>query len=478
MFNIESLHYLLNGRLVDGENKRNHLINDFEYNINYVKNKNTAFISIKNRTWEKFHGRKSKIIDGNEQINSQIENIGLIITEEYIPNLKYKIPQIIVRDSIEAMKEIGAKARLNYKNPLIAITGSMGKSSTRLMLEKTLEDFNVLANRNNSNTRPVIMLNMCKLATNPDFALFEVSINAINNRGNMSLNLSPDVAIITGIGAAHLSTIPTTQEVAKYKARLLDGLNSESAAIINTDTEHSQFLLERAKSNTDKVYKYSLNGTENLKINKLIYKKGVSEINASNQKNEEISYKLETLSEGMVSNSLAVLLTLQILNLDIPNLIMKLTDFNPFNKVLEVKEFHNSRGNVTVIDDTHNASLPAMINAISAFDSQTKYYQGNKIIALGQISDLGKREEQIHLKLLERLGSSNADIILLMDSPYRNIYQNINNKKVEWFEGKNELLTRLLTLANDDSLILLKSSVTNTKFPEIAKELPDELAKI
>lgn len=119
-----------------------------------------------------------------------------------------------------------------------------------------------------------------------------------------------------------------------------------------------------------------------------------------------------------------------------------------------------------------------MNNAISAFDTQTKFYKGKKIIALGQISDLGRREEEIHLKLLERLNSSKADIILLMDTPYRKIYKNVDNIKVEWFANKKALLNRLLTLADEDSLILLKSSVTNTNFPEVAKELPGELRKL
>ncbi|MBQ5153744.1 hypothetical protein EGM85_10825 [Macrococcus caseolyticus] len=478
LFTIASLNYLLNGRLIDGENAMEKSINDFEYNINYVNSKSTAYISIKNKTWEKFHGRKSKIKDGNLQVATSIEYVGLIITEEYIPNLKHKIPQLIVRDSIEAMKEIGLKARLNYKNPLIAITGSMGKSSTRLMLEQTLEDYNVLANRNNSNTRPVILLNMCKLAKNPDFALFEVSINAINNRGNMSLYLLPDIAIITGIGAAHLSTIPSTKEVAKYKSRLLDGLSSDATAIINTDTEHHEFLVERAKMNTPKVKQYSLKGTESLKLKSLEYKKGKTEIVVEDEANQTITYQLQTLSEGMASNSLAVFMTLQELKLDVSTLMLKLSYFNPFKKVLEIKEILNKKGKITLIDDTHNASLPAMINAISAFDSQAQYYSGNKVIALGQISDLGVRSEDIHKQLLQRLDVSKADKILLMDDPYRNIIKEMNHDNVEWFEDKTQMLQALVELSNDDSLILLKSSVTNTKFPEVANELPNQLKNI
>ncbi|PVW14087.1 glutamate ligase, partial [Staphylococcus aureus] len=66
---------------------------------------------------------------------------------------------------------------------------------------------------------------------------------------------------------------------------------------------------------------------------------------------------------------------------------------------------------LTLLDDTHNASLPAMINAIRAFNSQTRFYTGNKIIAIGKISDLGHKSSETHLQLVDELESCNADYI-------------------------------------------------------------------
>ncbi|TYK41900.1 hypothetical protein FX157_13130, partial [Staphylococcus pseudintermedius] len=89
-----------------------------------------------------------------------------------------------------------------------------------------------------ANMRIPIMLNLCKLIRNPDFALFEVSLNALNNRGNMATNIKPDIAIVTGIGEAHLSSFSGTEEIAEFKARLFKGLSEEGVAIINGDTLH------------------------------------------------------------------------------------------------------------------------------------------------------------------------------------------------------------------------------------------------
>ena len=112
----------------------------------------------------------------------------------------------------------------------------------------------------------------------------------------------------------------------------------------------------------------------------------------------------------------------------------------------------------------HNASLPAMINAIRAFNSQTKFYSGHKIIAIGKISDLGRKSNETHLKLVEE--NSNADYILCKDNELRQVVNKVQNKNITWYP---RLLMDLKYLCNEDSLTLLKSSVTGTDFPEIAK---------
>src|SRR5699024_2133961 len=138
------------------------------------------FISISEASWKQYL-KKSKVMkDGNAQIPKDVSKIGLIITETYVEDLAHQIPQIVVRNAIKAMKILALHIRKHYHNPVIALTGSMGKSSTRLMLSAALQPYKVQQNRGNSNTRSAIYLHMCKLASNPDIAVFETSLNALN----------------------------------------------------------------------------------------------------------------------------------------------------------------------------------------------------------------------------------------------------------------------------------------------------------
>ncbi|OOV76455.1 Mur ligase family protein [Mammaliicoccus fleurettii] len=474
-YTIQEISNILKSPIIDGTDKVEQIITNFEYQTIHINNTETAFFSISSDSWKKFLKRESKLKDGNKQLNKKIKNIGLIITEEYIDDLVFKIPQIVVEDSIEALKVLAVTIRKEFKNPIVTITGSMGKSSTRLMLAETLKGYKVLENRANSNTRIAVLLQMCKLASNPDFAIFEVSLNALNNRGNFSLILKPDIAIITGIGPAHLSTLKSEEDIAHFKSRIFYGLNENGVAIINKDTLHSAVLINHAKKVTNNILTYSLeSNTGSLKIMGYSINKGYSVMTLKNN-GKEIHYKLSSISKGMIENSLAVVLCLINLKVDINNCLNNLSRFKPFKRVLEIKEVLTCNYTVTLIDDTHNASLPAMINAIEAFNSQSKYYSGNKIIAIGKISDLGAHSKDIHKKLIDYIEKSNADIVLCLDDETRVIVNKVKNKNITWFNDPDLLLKDLLYLTNEDSLILLKSSVTDTQFPKLAQKLPDQL---
>lgn len=158
----------------------------------------------------------------------------------------------------------------------------------------------------------------------------------------------------------------------------------------------------------------------------------------------------------MVENSLATFATLSHLDIPLERTLENLNTFKPFEKVLNLKEVETPNYNVNLIDDTHNASLPAMINAIKAFNTQTKFFKGNIIIAIGQISDLGKHSKSLHLQLVDVLENSNADYILCMDDALKCVVTGVKNKNITWYSNRHLLEKDLLYLNKPDSLISIK----------------------
>ncbi|MEJ7542856.1 MULTISPECIES: Mur ligase family protein [Staphylococcus intermedius group] len=467
MYTVKDIAYILKELVIKTQNLNDEIINDFEYQYRFVTHMNTAFISISKGTWKKWLGKEPKILSGNEQLKQNNHRSSLVITDELINDLNPSTPQIIVDDSIEAMQVLGTYFRAQFHNPIIAVTGSMGKSSTKRMISKALSNYQILQNRGNANTRVPILLNLCKLIKNPNFAVFEMSINAINNKGNLSLIVKPHYTIVTGIGEAHLSTIKNTEEVAKFKSRIFAGQSDNDTAIINGDTKHVNLLENEARKCVNHIITYSRYDHNKVKITD---NKGSTTISI-HVNTEDVEFTIPTVSDGMVSNAIATVHLLQLLDVDLKSCLNHLSQFKPFKKVLEIKKVITPRLKTTLLDDTHNASLPAMLNAIEAFNKQSQFYTGNKIIVLGKISDLGDESEKIHLQLVGKLEQSNADYILCIDSEMRKVVNRVKNKSITWYSDPELLLYDLLYLVNEDGLTLLKSSVTGTKLPKIATKL-------
>lgn len=346
-----------------------------------------------------------------------------------------------------------------------------------MLISAGLKDYYPLQNRFNNNIRSAVYLLLCKMIRQPNFAVLEVSLNALNAVGNSSYLIKPNIAIVTGIGAAHMSTFKDILNIVEVKANIFDGLTPEGVAIINKDTLHSDILIERAKQNTSNVITYSTHDSSATICPKSIqYSKGYTVITIDFN-GQKYTYRINSISDGMVENSLATFATLSHLDIPLERALENLSTFKPFEKVLNLKEVETPNYKVNLIDDTHNASLPAMINAIKAFNTQTKFFKGNKIIAIGQISDLGKHSKSLHLQLVDVLENSNADYILCMDDALKSVVIGVKSKNITWYSNRHLLEKDLLYLNKPDSLTLLKSSAGGTEFPKLAKELPEKLNK-
>lgn len=471
-YSVKELNNILKGSIIASYNQKSNEINDFEYIYGLISDSQTAFISIPTHRWTELTGKKSELKDRNTYINFSKQKPGLIITEEKYENIE--VPQIIVSNVIDALKTIGLHMRKNYNNPLIGITGSNGKSSTRIMLGHLLSNYEVLQNRGNNNTRSAIWLNLCKLIKNPDYAIFEISLNALNNRGNMSLIVKPDVVVVTNIGEAHLSTLKNTKTVAEFKSRIFEGVSENGTIILNDDTLHNDFLYEKAMIYTKNVIKYSMEKSYNILKNVKSYGSKGHQVVSLEIKKEKYSYKINMLGKGMIENSIASLLVLEVLGINLDEVLDKFNNYKSLPKVMEMKTLVNKQNqNITLIDDTHNASLPSYINAVESFNQQAQFYNGKKVLVLGKISDMGDETLDIHNRLVPLIEESSADYILCIDEPMQAVAAQVRNKNITWYNDRHLLLKDIMLFLNADSLVLFKSSVTDSALPGIANKFPN-----
>lgn len=463
--------------------QRDLIVTNFEFSpVELRKNHvhGLCFIAISNKRWNEVHKKKLSWQDGNEAVLKSQDCCDVVITEEPIAELKASIIQLIVENSFLSLQILAKAAREKMHNPVIGITGSVGKSSTRLLMEHLLKDTkSIVATRGNHNTQSGVPLYGAKLCTNPDFGILEISLNALNNRGNQALTIKPSVTIVTSIGEAHLSTLYSTENIALFKARIFAGLEKNGLAVINADINRKEFLilLEEAKKRTNHIKTYSLHHRHaDLYVKEMIHTRYRTIVHFIYNE-EEYAFHMKLPSAGMVSNTLAGLLTLLELKFDINPILPKIEDFASLDKVMQLKKVTTKDGRkVEIIDDSHNAAVPSMINAIEMFNEKSVFYSGKKILVLGQVADLGEASELLHEKLLTYIKQSKADYVFGHGLYMRNVIKQLPKQLVGgWFMNAKTMSRHIPLYCTDDTLIVLKGSVTGSDFCLTSKYLPSAL---
>ncbi|NMD69142.1 hypothetical protein HHO41_02490 [Bacillus sp. DNRA2] len=457
------------------------VINDFEIDPIHFRSKESAgngFISISNSRWNEANKKTTKWTSGNEKILNFHQHCKLIITEEPIEVLKDEVTQLLVKDSFAVIKKLAEAAREKMKHPVIGITGSVGKSSTRLMLEHLLREKTVVATRGNHNTQVGVPLYGAKLSSNPDFGILEISLNALNNRGNQAKVIKPDIAVITSIGEAHLSTLHSKENIAKFKARIFEGLTERGIAIINHDIDEFDILYKMALERTNNIKTYSLtNPLADMYLKEITIEKYSTNINFRYRGND-YNFDLSMPSNGMIQNALCAFLCIAEMGFDLEKNLIKMNDFKSFDRVMELKQLKTKDlRDIDVLDDTHNAAIPSMINAIETFAAKAPFYKGTKILVLGQVQDLGEKSQDLHDALIPKILSAGADYVFGHGHYMRNVIKQLPTEMVGgWFDNAKDLAKRIPLYCSNESLVLLKGSVSGSDFRKTSYYLPGQIA--
>ncbi|WP_088810573.1 MULTISPECIES: Mur ligase family protein [Listeria] len=483
---VKHLDDYLPGQFLNDELRPNHLTQVEYQNVKLSTDPNllaeTMFIAISNERRDYVNRKPVNWTDGNAQIQGMEQSLGLIVTETPIESARHTTPQFIVENSWTFMLEFAKLLRADFQKPVIAITGSVGKTTTRMLLTHVFSDQNVLENRGNHNTRFAIPLYMAQLIQNPDILNLEVSLNALNgfDTGSMSKLIKPNIVIITSIGEAHLSSMKDTKTIALYKAKVLEGANEDTVVILNADIgkEEREILLNKAKKYTNRVLTYSArNNAADVRLISVKHEKFYDELEIAFFE-EKLTYCLPTGSTGLIENSLAALLAYWQIAGETNGAIAKMETFKPLPKTMEMIPLALPNGGFAyMVDDSHNAAVPSMLNAIDYFKSHKQFYRGKSVLIVGQIADLGEKGPEVHVKIMKDVLGSDADYIFGYGSLFEGLFKQNQNERIRWFSNLVDLRSLLRDILTEDSLLVLKGSVTGSDFHKLGGLLKREYQK-
>jgi len=300
------------------------------------------------------------------------------------------IPAVLVENARLALGELAHYWRNKFNLPLVAVTGSSGKTTVKEMITAIINVANgkVLATRGNLNNdigMPLTLLNMNKKHTH---AVVEMGMNHEGEIRYLSKLAAPTIAVVNNAGTAHIGELGSREAIARAKGEIFEGLTDGGIAIINADDDFADYW--KSLNNDRKIITFGLRNAANVTAD-IETKHNYSTLNLKTPSGQ-IQFKLHVLGEHNIYNALAastVAVALGISNADIAH---GLKHFSPVKGRLN---WHVGMNGAAVIDDTYNANPDSMKAAIDVLSSQ----RTTQIFVMGDMAELGMDAPKMHAEI-------------------------------------------------------------------------------
>lgn len=415
------------------------------YNLFHFKP--IARFSIDSRSVKKgdaFIALKGKHSDGHDFIKDAIKNGASCVIAEREIGFKCKVPIFLIEDAYAALAKVCRYVR-EKKNPIVyAISGSVGKTTTKEMLSFLLEkDFKVLKNYKTENNILGVAKTIFSL-NNEKVLILELGTNHPGEIENLSNIAYPDIGIITFVKPVHLEGLKNLQGVFKEKTDLLR-VNPRIKAVLNKDDSY----LKKVNFCKD-IYWFGKNNKCDLYA-KLIR----SDINESVfLLQDKFELRLASGFPGFIYNALSAILAASLMKVPTPELIERLNDFKDFPaQRMEMEKINN----LFFINDAYNSNPYAFCEALH----MVKKFPSKKIAVVADMLELGPKSEYYHRKLAQPVINTGFDYVLTFGkySAYlKDDLKKLGFKNAHHFLSHEDIADFIGKYADKGSLVFLKGS--------------------
>lgn len=322
------------------------------------------------------------------------------------------LPILKVGATRKALLRMASYARERFKGPVIAITGSVGKTTTSAFLRSILSNHGrVFAGPDHWNGRLGVPLTMTLIPPDVDYVVQECGMKRPNSIRRKARLLRPDVAIITHIAHAHTEFHSSLESVARTKAALFEFLPEHGFAIINRDANHYDIL--RAAAGAHQTLTYGRHEQADVRLLSCSCGPRGSEVEAG-VLGARVSYFVGTPGVHQALNSLAVLATTTALGLHVEQVAAAMRSLTPAPMRSNVVEVQLPNGRLTIIDDSYNANPASMRAAMELLRAIPPVPGGRRIAVLGAMAELGNDSTRHHEELAVAVSNADPDLVITL----------------------------------------------------------------
>jgi UDP-N-acetylmuramoyl-tripeptide--D-alanyl-D-alanine ligase len=358
-----------------------------------VVGQDVGFISVSNdsrgnKPDQLFVAMQGEHVDGHDYAVSALKNgAAAAMISHPVEGLT---SALLVRDTRQALGDLAAYWRGKFNIPLVAITGSNGKTTVKEMLASILravtgDENQVLATEGNLNNDIGLPLTLLQLRQQHRYAVVEMGMNHAGEISYLTRLGRPDVALVNNATTAHLGGLGSVEAIAKAKGEIFEGLSADGVAIINADDQFSP--LWKSLATGKQILTFGISGGADVSATFKLHAES-SELQLKTPLGEA-SVNLPVAGKHNISNALAATAAAIAIGTTLPNIVQGLESFTGVKGRLQTKQAVNG---AVVIDDTYNANPASMKAAIDVLAAR----EGTKLLVLGDMGELGDGAASMH----------------------------------------------------------------------------------
>lgn len=362
---------------------------------------------------------------------------------------------IIVKNTEDVLMELAIRARCQFHNKVIGITGSIGKTTTKEMLKGALayerytnygegdeayesKIFATYGNQNGKIGVPLSVFNMSTMEPHAELAILEMGISNEDEMGSLTSLVKPDIAIITNISPVHIGSLKGIERIAHVKSEIFNSMQPGQFAVLNRDIAQYDILHNHALCKQLQVITFGVHATANVRLIQCSADNMYGASIVVKCFGKRIHYVLSTAGKSFIYASLITLAIAMICGADIVKCAIGMGKVEALEGRGKIYTLHDG---INVIDDSYSSNPTALLAALERADTIRKKNGGRLIVVLGDMMELGEYTKDFHMAIGEQLQEVCVDLLFSVGPEMCHIrdklFQTLNGKG---FYGTEELL--------------------------------------
>ena len=424
-------------------------------------------ISIDSRTireGDAFFAIKGDRVDGHDFASLAVANGAslIVVSESKLPALgRLTVPMIVVEDVLAALGKLALAARERSRAQIVAVTGSVSKTTTKEMLRQVLSPSGkVHAAVASFNNHWGVPLTLARMPADTDFGVFEIGMNHPGEIRPLVKMVRPHVAIVTTIAAAHLGHFNNLEEIAAAKAEIFEGVEPGGAAILNRDNKQFGFLEQAAQQvGVPRIFTFGQHAKADFRLADFDGNAESSTVWATIS-GETLEVHIGAPGRHIAENAMAALGAAKLIGADMAKAAEALQNLRPVKGRGERHRLGIGEGHLTLIDESYNANPASMRAAIALLAATEPELSGRRIAVLGDMLEMGEHSVRVHEELAGPLLAAGIEHVWLAGAEMSALRAALpESVQVEYRPTTAELVDFAVRSVVPGDVVMVKSSL-------------------